>query len=167
MKTTTTTEAVSSPPEENEYWNTKWRRTTSCAGQKPRADWKNVLQIRGPGRISWEMSVYNNIIYNLSPAAKYHWSEAHRSFDGNLFFGFHPADEPNDPHKLVADPQLTASGTGQKGLATLEGYWLKPGSPCIRSGVFVPGHGEFDLWRNLIPAAAAPDRGANEFVKKQ
>jgi hypothetical protein len=52
MKTTATTEAVSSPPEENEHWNTKWRRTTSCAGQKPVVDWKNELQIQGEGRKS-------------------------------------------------------------------------------------------------------------------
>ena len=44
MKTTVTTEAVSSPPDENELWNTNRRRNTTCAGQKPRADWKNVLQ---------------------------------------------------------------------------------------------------------------------------
>jgi hypothetical protein len=44
MKTTATTEAVSSPPEENEQWHTKWRRNTTCAGQKPRVDWKNDLQ---------------------------------------------------------------------------------------------------------------------------
>jgi hypothetical protein len=44
MKTTATTEAVSSPPGENGHWNTKWRRTTSCAGQNPVVDWKNDLQ---------------------------------------------------------------------------------------------------------------------------
>ena len=52
MKTTATTEAVSSSPEENEHWNTKWRRNTSCAGQKAGADWKNDLQIQGAGRKS-------------------------------------------------------------------------------------------------------------------
>ena len=34
MKTTATTEAESSSPEEKGYWNTKWRQNTSCAGQK-------------------------------------------------------------------------------------------------------------------------------------
>jgi hypothetical protein len=52
MKTTATTEAVSSPPEENEHWNTKWRRTTLCAKKKPVVDWKNDLQIQGAGRKS-------------------------------------------------------------------------------------------------------------------
>jgi len=52
MKTTATTEAVSSPLEENELWSQQWRQNTSHAGQKPRADWKNVLQIPGAGRKS-------------------------------------------------------------------------------------------------------------------
>jgi hypothetical protein len=40
MNTTTTTEVVSSPPGATRHWNTKWRQNNSCAGQKPRADWK-------------------------------------------------------------------------------------------------------------------------------
>jgi FkbM family methyltransferase len=52
MKTTATTEAVSSPPEENEHWNTKWRRTTSCAGKKPAADLKKDLHNLEAGRKS-------------------------------------------------------------------------------------------------------------------
>jgi hypothetical protein len=44
MKTTATMEAVSSSPEDNELWSQQWRRNTTCAGQKPRADWKNDLQ---------------------------------------------------------------------------------------------------------------------------
>src|SRR5271163_3231192 len=52
MKTTAITEAVSSPPEENEFWNTNRRRNTTCAGQKPRSDWKNDLQTYEEGRKS-------------------------------------------------------------------------------------------------------------------
>jgi len=50
MKTTATTEAVSSPPGENEHLRQKWRRNASCARQKPVVDWKNDLQIEGAGR---------------------------------------------------------------------------------------------------------------------
>jgi len=50
MKTTATTEAVSSPLEENEHWNTKWWRTTSCAGKKPVAYLKKDLQNYEAGR---------------------------------------------------------------------------------------------------------------------
>jgi len=52
MKTTATTEAVSLPPEEKWHWIQQWRRNTTCAGQKPRSDWKNDLQIQGAGRKS-------------------------------------------------------------------------------------------------------------------
>jgi hypothetical protein len=44
MKTTATTEEVSSHPGENGCWSQEWRRNTTRAGQKPRADWKNDLQ---------------------------------------------------------------------------------------------------------------------------
>jgi len=44
MKTTATTEAVSSPPEENELWNTNRRRNTSRADKNPVADLKKDLQ---------------------------------------------------------------------------------------------------------------------------
>jgi hypothetical protein len=52
MKTTATTEAVSSPPEEKGHWGQKWRQNTFYAGQKPRADWKNDLQTYVAGRES-------------------------------------------------------------------------------------------------------------------
>jgi hypothetical protein len=44
MKTTATTEAVSSPPEEKWHLSQQWRRNTSRADKKLRADWKNDLQ---------------------------------------------------------------------------------------------------------------------------
>jgi hypothetical protein len=34
MKTTATTKAVSSPPEENEHWSQQWRRNTARADNK-------------------------------------------------------------------------------------------------------------------------------------
>jgi len=52
MKTTATTEAVSSHPGENGCWSQEWRRNTSRAGQKPMADWKNDSQTYEAGRES-------------------------------------------------------------------------------------------------------------------
>ena len=52
MKITAQTEAVSSPPEENEHWSQQWRRNTSHAGQKLKADWKKDLHNLGAGRKS-------------------------------------------------------------------------------------------------------------------
>jgi len=52
MKTTATTEAVSSPPEEKWHLSQQWRQNTFRAGQKPRSDWKNDLQTYEEGRKS-------------------------------------------------------------------------------------------------------------------
>ena len=43
VKTTATTEAVSSHPGETRHWSPKWRRNTSRAGKKPVADCKKDL----------------------------------------------------------------------------------------------------------------------------
>jgi hypothetical protein len=56
MKTTATTEAVSSPTGKNEHWSQQWRQNISRARQKLRADWKNDLQIHGAGRKSRKQS---------------------------------------------------------------------------------------------------------------
>ena len=50
VKTTATTEAVSSHPGENGHWSQKWRRNTSRSAEKPMADWKKDLQIYEAGR---------------------------------------------------------------------------------------------------------------------
>jgi hypothetical protein len=44
VKTTATTEEVSSHPGETRHWSQKCRRNTFRAGKKPVADWKNDLQ---------------------------------------------------------------------------------------------------------------------------
>jgi hypothetical protein len=76
MKTTATTEAVSSSPEENELWSQQWRQNTSHAGQKPRADWKNVLQIPGAGRKSRKPPT-PFVGYKLNGKSKNIWNKCH------------------------------------------------------------------------------------------
>jgi hypothetical protein len=50
MKTTATTEAVSSPPGENEHWSQQWRRNPSHARKKTGGELKNELQNYEAGR---------------------------------------------------------------------------------------------------------------------
>jgi len=50
MKTTATTEEVSSHPGEKERWEQKGHRNTLRVREKPRADLKMDLQINGAGR---------------------------------------------------------------------------------------------------------------------
>jgi len=109
----------------------------------------------------YNYSFYNNIIYNLSPGATYHFANATRQFDYNLFFGAHPANEPADPHKLTSDPLFVFPGSGQIGIRTVDGYQLKPGSPCINSGMVLANNGGQDY--SGSPIFQAPDRGAWEW----
>ncbi len=106
---------------------------------------------------------YNNIIYNASPTATYQWFDGNRTFDYNIFYGYHPADEPSDPHKLTSDPMLINPGSGSIGLDTVAGYKLQDGSPAIDSGMEVPGNGGQDYWGNPVPYNGTTDRGAHEY----
>ena len=108
---------------------------------------------------------YNNVIFNLSATARYQWKKgANRTFDHNVFYGQHPADEPADLHKLTSDPRLVAPGTGGTGdLGSLGGYKLQAGSPCIDSGMTISDNGGRDFWGGLVPFKGATDRGAHEW----
>jgi hypothetical protein len=107
---------------------------------------------------------YNNIIYNLSPTASYNWRNAKRTFANNVFYGFHPDSEPNDPSKITDDPMFVNPGSGGLGIDTLDGYKLKPDSPCIHSGMTIKGNGAVDFWGNPVPdLRGAADRGAHEY----
>jgi hypothetical protein len=114
---------------------------------------------------------YNNIFYNLSSTAIYHLTAGNSNhFSYNVFYGQHPTTEPDDVHKLTADPKLMAPGTGANGLNTVAGYKLQPGSPCMDSGLTIttnvtgnPNAGGLDYWGNSVPFNGITDRGANEW----
>ena len=107
---------------------------------------------------------YNNIIYNLSPTASYNWKNAKRHFANNVFFGYHPDSEPDDPNKITDDPRLSNPGCGFFGIHTLQGYQLQADSPCINSGTVLAPQGPLDYWGNSVPdLGGRVDRGAHEF----
>ena len=109
---------------------------------------------------------FNNIIYNMSPTASYQWFNGKRHFSHNVFFGYHPDSEPDDPYKITDDPRFVNPGSGKFGIDSLDGYKLQPDSPCIDSGKAIANNGGMDYWRNRIPALGdIIDRGAHEFHK--
>jgi hypothetical protein len=115
---------------------------------------------RAPGYASrtWFL---NNIIYNLG-GGTYVWGQSTDNvFESNCFFGKHAAGEPSDPERIMTDPLFVAPGTGGIGRDSVGGYKLRPASPCLESGIDVPGHGERDYWGNKL-YSGAPDRGAFE-----
>lgn len=106
---------------------------------------------------------YSNIIYNLSPTASYNWRNAKRAFANNVFYGYHPDSEPDDPNKITEDPMFADPGSGGLGIDTLDGYKLKPASPCIDSGMTIEDNGGRDFWGNPVPSGMSTDIGAHEY----
>jgi hypothetical protein len=112
-------------------------------------------------------SFYNNIIHNLSPNAKPYNLRANgynRIISNNIFFGYHPANEPADVNKLTSDPMFVdATPISTIGLNSVVGFALNTGSPAINSGLDVPGRPDFDFLGNQVPINGIVDRGAFEY----
>ncbi len=133
------------------------------ANLSPRIIWESTSTVL-PART---YSYYNNIFYNLSPNATYTFSDGghyNRIFSHNVFYGFHPANEPSDSDKFTSDPMFVNPDSGGIGLDSVDGYMLRPYSPCIDTGMTVAGNGGQDYWGNPVPVNGAADRGANEYI---
>lgn len=123
-------------------------------------------------KIIWENSngkvqtyyYYNNIVYNLSTTSVYTFASATRTFDYNVFYGQHPANEPSDSHKLTSDPMFVNPSGAGTGRSTCDGFMLQASSPCINSGKTISGNGGKDFWGNTVPySGGTADRGAHEY----
>ncbi len=58
---------------------------------------------------------------------------------------------PDDPKKIVADPLFVSPGSGGYALSSLDGYKLKPGSPCFGGAVYVKTEGSIhDFYGNPL-----------------
>jgi len=109
------------------------------------------------GHLGGKMKIYNNIFYNEGEKRSPKWGKY--EYRNNVYFGFDTT--PEDPGKITENPQLIGAGTGGAGIITtfkskrdqlqkLDGYKLKPGSPCIGKGISVGtgGRGVRDFWGN-------------------
>jgi hypothetical protein len=70
-------------------------------------------------------------------------------FSNNVFYGNH-VNPPHDPNAITDDPMLVDPGSGGSGLNSLDGYTLKPGSPCIDAGKSIDASGILDFWGNKV-----------------
>jgi hypothetical protein len=70
-------------------------------------------------------------------------------FDNNSYYGNHE-NPPSDPNPMTPDPLLLNPGSGTTGRDSLEGYKLKDGSPCIRTGLLIPDSDGRDFWGNVV-----------------
>ncbi len=84
-------------------------------------------------------------------------------FDYNVFYGANISNEPADAHKLKVNPMICRPDSAGYGADTISGYRLLVNSPCINSGVTVPGAPARDIEGNPVPMYLIPDRGAFEY----
>jgi hypothetical protein len=84
----------------------------------------------------------NNVIVNLCKEAVYtHGQSTHNQYCHNLFFGEHPASEPADPMKCLADPRVVNAGGAGLGIASaVAAYLPRPGAPALGAGRTLARH---------------------------
>ena len=103
---------------------------------------------------------YNNIFYNIGYGGYNIPNCTNTEWDYNLFFGNHPYNEPEDPHKLTSDPQFIRGGSAGSGRDTCDGYQLNSLFPAIGSGKLIENNGGLDFFGNVVSAVSLPNRGA-------
>jgi hypothetical protein len=122
----------------------------------------NIFYAGGQGRFrsvythgsAWERQ-FNDTI-------KFSASEGGPLFENNCFYGTWLNGIPEDENKIVADPMFILPGSGAKGLPTLGGYQLKPGSPCIDAGIAIDMDRQQDFFGNPVTDEAM-DIGVYEY----
>ncbi len=95
----------------------------------------------------WE----NNIFYTTSTDDAPYQTKA-RTFANNCYYGFTPKEPGANP--VFADPMFNDLETAlaSHSLKNLEGFQLKPGSPCLGTGSLIPDNGGKDFWAKPLPA---------------
>jgi len=109
----------------------------------------NIFYATGQGRfrtayssgLAWERKFDEAVKLVKQPGTLFHH---------NVYFGPWKNGLPDDAEKLVVDPMFVAPGAGGESLASLGGYKLKPGSPCINAGIPVAGNGGRDFYGNPV-----------------
>jgi hypothetical protein len=122
----------------------------------------NIFYATGQGRF--------RSVYASGPTENREYDETTRPdhapgtmYRSNIYFGPWKNGIPNDSNPIVADPMFVAPGTGGNGLATLDGYRLRPDSPAINAGIYIPSNGGRDFWGFPVEDGA-PDIGAFEMI---
>jgi hypothetical protein len=109
------------------------------------------------GRASHTLFV-NNIFDNLGDG-DYKLENANGYiFDSNCFYGRHPASEPSDPHKVVADPGFDVSKIPISAAEDLAAYRVGVNSKCAGPALLVRDNLREDILGN--PLASTRELGA-------
>lgn len=101
------------------------------------------------GNINAPWIFKNNVIYNYGSGG-YMIPGKNGIFSNNIYYGNHPATEPNEVQKITGDPKLLNPGSGQRGFDSLSGYNLKKNSPAIGKGIMIDHNGGKDIFGNIV-----------------
>jgi len=72
-------------------------------------------------------------------------------FFNNMYYGPWMNGLPDDPKKIIADPMFISPGSGKYGFSSLNGYRLKPGSPCFDKAISIETEGNIkDFYGNPV-----------------
>lgn len=102
------------------------------------------------GALPDDVGYYNNVF--LTPGAHPVFTlgnSTNNEFDHNLFWGQEAVNQPHDPGKVEADPQLVNPVTTD-GWDELEGFRLESTSPAISAGRSVEGAPAHDFFGNTV-----------------
>jgi len=113
-----------------------------------------------------ETTFSNNLFYVAGKGRLDLGDSTNNHFRSNLVFGS-VEGFPRETTTVSVDPMLTAPGTGGAGLRSLEGYLLRPGSPCVGAGVPITDNGGRDFWGNPLPIDQVPDIGAHQRTRNK
>ena len=128
----------------------------------PAGSTADVFQSSG----AWnDLVLANNIIVNNGSGGYVYSGQTPDQYAwlNNIFYGNHPASEPNDPRKITTNPGLVSAGSGGTGTGSVGGYQLTSGSPAIGAGLVIPNSGGKDYWGSTVPSVCPPDIGADQF----
>ncbi|WP_194904324.1 ricin-type beta-trefoil lectin domain protein [Catenulispora rubra] len=121
---------------------------------EPAGSTATIIDAGGGNRLN----IDNNIIVNQGSGG-YSFDSGTVAFSNNILSG----NQSGAPAgQIVADPKLVSPGSGGTGIGTVAGYQIQPGSPAIGAGRVLPNNGGRDFWGHTVPAACAPDIGADQ-----
>lgn len=112
-----------------------------------------------PGDVNAPWIFKNNIIINYGTGT-YRFAGNGGIFSNNIYFGQHPAGEPEEPNKITKNPLLENPGNGQIGFESLSGYKPTKKSPAIKSGAVIDHNGGKDFFGNPVTVHDRPTIGA-------
>lgn len=108
---------------------------------------------------------YNNIVVNKGKMTADSFNEQEIDYESNIFIGFDKVPS-NDSTIIKEDPMLVATGTGGKGIDSLEGYKLQSNSPAIDAGMNIEDNGGKDYF-GIQLTDGKTDIGASEYVESE